>query len=264
MEGHVQAPPRSKSLRASPAVVVLVLGMAIVLIVVALRLAPTSSATVGAVTPAPLGDRKYLVFMADGILPSPAALLGDGDAFQRDVMKRTPAQVAADKGEAITFFRQRFGVDFSAGDSIDGVTLTPFAVPSAINYRAYTISGESVPAVGWQVHDGGWVGIVGPGGATLHGAWGGTDGRWVPEGTSVPFGNYVVDVEGPKNAHRDPIVLHYQGFIPVLPMVGSTPMFDCELTSPAFGHGQALGVYDLRTRVDGTVHMMVRNVLTFA
>lgn len=216
-----------------------------------------------AVTPAPVGHKKYLVFMADGTLPSVEALFGNGEAFQRDVMKRTPAEIAANKREAIDFIRDRFGLDFSSGDSVEGVTLLAFALPTAVNYRAYTISGESVPATGWEVRDGGWAAIVGPGGATLHGGWGGTAGKWVPEGTALPFGEYSIAAEAPDGSPRDPIVFRYQGFSPVAPMVGSTPMFNCELISREFGRGQALGVYDVRPRVNGTVHMMARNVLTF-
>ena len=218
---------------------------------------------VGAVTPVPIGHKKYMVFMADGHLDSLAAMAGDGESFHRDVMRRTPAEIDANKREAADFFRQRFGLDFSAGDVTDGVMLLPFAMPPKINYRAYTISGESVPATGWEVRDGGWAALVGPGGATLYGGWGGTAGTWVPEGTAMPFGEYSIDVEAPDGTRRDPIVLRYQGFTPVAPMVGSTPMFNCELTSAEFGRGQALGVFDVRVRGDGTVHMLVRNVLTF-
>ena len=218
---------------------------------------------VGAVTPAPIGLKKYMVFMADGVVDSLAGLAGDGESFHRNVMGRTPAEIDDNKREAADFFRQRFGLDFSTGDVAGGVKLLPFAIPSKINLRAYTISGESIPATGWEVRDGGWAAMVGPGGATLYGAWGGVAGTWVPEGTSMPFGEYSIDVEALDGSHGDPIVLRYQGFTPVAPMVGSTPMFNCELNSAEFGRGQALGVFDVRVRGDGTVHMLVRNVLTF-
>ena len=142
---------------------------------------------VEAVTPVPIGLKKYMVFMADGTVDSLAGLAGDGEAFHREVMGRTPAEVDANKREAADFFRQRFGVDFSTGDIAVGVMLLPFALPSKINLRAYTISGESIPATGWEVRDGGWAALVGPGGATLYGACGaGSPGRGCPRAPRCP------------------------------------------------------------------------------
>lgn len=139
---------------------------------------------VGTVTPAPIGLKKYMVFMADGVVES--GLAGDGESFHRDVMGRTPAEIDANRRDAADFFRQRFGLDFSTGDVAGGVMLLPFAMPSKINLRAYTISGESLPATGWEVRNGDWAALVGPGGVTLYGAWGVSQGRGCPRPTRCP------------------------------------------------------------------------------
>ena len=60
---------------------------------------------------------------------------------------------------------------------MEGATLRPFANADRMNYRAYTVSGEAVPAMGWRVRDGGFMDVVGPDGATIRGDWGGPDGR---------------------------------------------------------------------------------------
>jgi hypothetical protein len=216
------------------------------------------------VTPAPLGKTKYIVFMADGILPVSQAVEPLSDAFLRDVMKETPEETAAYKARAIAFFEERFGLDFSSGDSAQGVTLVHIIASPKLNYRAYTVSGESVPATGWKVRDTAWYAVVGAGGTTLRGTWGGSVGKVVPEGASIPFGDYRIEVEAPDGSPGKPIDMHFQGNAPIPPLApGTNPVFSCELFSPEFGHGEAFGVTDIRPRPDGQVHFRVRNVLTF-
>ena len=214
-------------------------------------------------TPAPLGKAKYIVYLADGVLDPAEAVQPRGDYFQREIMKRTPEQIAQNKAEAVAFFRERFGLDFSSGDSIPGATLIASLYSPKMNYRAYTVSGESVPSTGWEVHDGGWLVMVGAGGTTLHGTWGGPEGKAVPEATTIPFGDYHIAVEGSDGSPRDPIVFHYQAIAPVPLRSGANPLFACELYSPEFGNGEAFAVIDMRPRPDGQVHMRIRNVLTF-
>ena len=254
-------PPRAPGRWGRWLAVLVVLAVAATAVVVVEVRRSEDSSTPTASTPTPIGHRKYLVFMIDTVVKN--LTFDPGDDFQRVVMGRTPAEIAHNRAAAVEHLKRRFGVDFSTGDNVDGVTFLGWAAPPATNYRAYTISGESVPAEGWQVHDGGWMGIVGPGGATLHGDWGGSEGRWVPEGTYLPFGDYRIDGEVPDGSLR-PMFLSYRAVQPVPPpMLGTMPSFSCELTSAEFGAGQALGAYDLRQRPDGQFHVVTRNVLTF-
>ena len=244
-----------------PAVLAVLALLAATVVVVEARRS-TESTVAPSTTPTPVGHRKYMVFMIDTVVSS--LNIAPGDAFQRDVMGRTPGQIAENRAEAVGHFEKRFGLDFSGGDAADGAVFIGWAAPPSMNYRAYTMSGESVPATGWQVHDGGWMAAVGPGGATLRGDWGGTAGRWVPEGTFIPIGDYRIDVEAPDGSERPPIFLSYRAFTPVPPLVpGTMPAFSCELASPEFGAGTALGAVDLRQRPDGQLHITTRNVLTF-
>jgi len=244
-----------------PAVLAVLALLAATVVVVEARRS-TESTVAPSTAPTPVGYRKYMVFMIDTIVSS--LNVAPGDAFQRDVMGRTTGQIAENRAEAVGHFEKRFGLDFSGGDAVDGAVFIGWAAPRSMNYRAYTMSGESVPATGWQVHDGGWMAAVGPGGVTLHGDWGGTTGRWVPEGTFIPFGDYRIDVEAPDGSERPPIFLSYRALTPVPPLVpGTMPAFSCELTSPEFGRGTALGAVDLRQRPDGQLHITTRNVLTF-
>jgi len=129
----------------------------------------------------------------------------------------------------------------------------------------YTISDESVASTGWQVHDGGWMAVVtAPEGITLHGDWGGSRGQQVTAGSFIPVGDYRIDAESADGSLSAPIYLSYQALVPVPPMTpGTMPMFSCEIWSPDFGRGTAMGVVDVRKRADGQFHVLVRNVLTF-
>lgn len=104
-----------------------------------------------------------------------------------------------------------------------------------------------------------------PGGTTLHGDWGGSAGRWVPEGSAIAFGDYSIKVETLDGPDRPPIVMSYKAVEPVLQALNgaTTPLVNCEFFSPEFGQGQGYGVSVMRMRADGKVHQLVRNVLTF-
>jgi hypothetical protein len=214
--------------------------------------------------PAPLGKAKYLVYLADATLSLSEIVEFRGDLMEREVMKKTPEEIAEFKSQAVSFFRDHYGLDFSAGDSSGSTTLMHVISSPKLNYRAYTVSGERVPASGWEVRDHVWLVAVGPGGTTLHGTWGGSAGRTVPEGTALAFGEYSIAVEKPDGSPGKPIDIHFETIAPVPPMaIGTNPAFACDLTSPDFGRGEAFGAIDIRPRPDGKVHYRVRNVLTF-
>lgn len=115
-------------------------------------------------TPPPLDFDRYLVFMANGVF-SPEEMMRDGATFQHGVMGRSPEEVAANKAEAVAFFAERFGVDFSTSDHVQGINLFGFELTPDANYRAYTISGETLPSDGWVVRDGDGPGWSGPRGS---------------------------------------------------------------------------------------------------
>src|SRR5262249_8548171 len=129
--------------------------------------------------PPPSPFSKYLVYTAAGVFHDsiPPA---EGDLamwFHKTIMGRSDSEIAAEKLRAEQYFLANFGI--ALGTSV------AFGLDPRNEYRAYFISGENVPTAGWVVRDGGFRFTVGSGGMTFHGTWGGSAGKFVPEGTVV-------------------------------------------------------------------------------
>ena len=226
--------------------------------------------TVGAQSapPAPEGFDKSLVYMMNGVYdPKDTSNVPDGDTFLREIMGYIDEEVASELDRAEAFFRDRFGLDFAEAEAVDGMKTVEgamldtrgFMVDPRREYRAYIISGESVPAEGWVVRDGGWMASIQEDGATLRGEWGGEDGTEVPGGSFLVFGDYNIDTGG------EPIVIHYESGSPILPMgVDGIMAFSCDLFHEEWGEGRANGTVLAPEELgDGTVKESTRNVLTF-
>lgn len=238
---------------------------AIGIVALTLSVSGLALAAGGRGAPTPDGFDKYLVYMAAGQYDpaDPTYDAPDGMVFQREIMGRSDAEIAQNRQEAIDFFSERFGID---ADSDAGVMFGPFMFDPRNEYRAYTISGESVPSAGWVIRDGGWaMSVTDPAGLTLGGEF---TGQHVPQGTMMVFGDYNIARLGPGNsggnaAHAEPLIIHYQSGEPIIPTASGAIMFRCELISDEFGHGLAQGISAPQTLPDGTIQANVRNVLTF-
>lgn len=227
---------------------------------------PASDAQSALTTPE--GFDKMLVYMMNGVYdPNDTSNLPDGDTFLREIMGYTDEEVANELGRAEAFFRDRFGLDFTEAEVVDGMKTVDgamldtrgFMVDPRREYRAYVVSGESVPAAGWVVRDGGWMASIQEEGATLTGEWGGEEGTEVPGGSFLVFGEYNIETGG------EPIIIHYESGSPILPMgVDGIMAFSCDLSHDGWGEGQANGtVLAPEDLGDGTVKESTRNVLTF-
>src|SRR5918994_2158959 len=121
------------------------------LVSVALALATIAAAHSSWPPPAPFG--KYLVYTAANVYdPSVPPAEGDlADWFHRDIMGRDDDAIAAERAAADAYFEATFGELYSPG------SLEAFGLDPRNEYRAYFISGESVPPEGWVVRDGGFI-----------------------------------------------------------------------------------------------------------
>src|SRR5918994_1678693 len=139
----------------------------------------------GCATPTPEGFRKLLVYIAEG--PASAGSITDPDAvlaFQRTVMGRDEAAVAAYVEEAKRFYLRRFGLDFAGADAptpvgpwqIDGASMRGSVFHPDHGYTAYVVSEEWLGEEGWTVRDASF-GVSITEDRTLHGTWGGAAGK---------------------------------------------------------------------------------------
>lgn len=212
---------------------------AIVLIAMALPVAAGSPAVHA---PAPFG--KYLVYTAAGVYDASAPPAeGDlADWFHRDIMGRDDDEIAAERAEADAYFTATFGALYTPG------SLVAFGFDPRNEYRAYFISGESVPPEGWVVRDGGFIADLSDGGF-------------------VVFGDYNIKAtKSGKGGTPDPILIHYESVDPIYPQADGSLMFRCRLSSESFddfGGGLAQGMSAPQTLSDGRTVANIRNILTF-
>ena len=226
------------------------------------------SAAPGQASPTPAGFTKYLVYMGESTVPpDEPGLFMDAEnvrVFQEEIMQRSPEEVAAERDRAKEFFHQRFGLDFRATTpdaygvaTIDGATFVAFVQNPDANYRAYTISGDAVPAKGWLVRDGGWI-VALTKDMVLGGDYGGAGGKFAPAGAILVFGDYNIKVERARNQappHSDEtIVIHYESGFPITMDADGVMTFQCALHHPEWGLGRARGVVEGKT---------IRNILSF-
>ncbi|HEY3078727.1 MAG TPA: hypothetical protein VGM69_02355 [Chloroflexota bacterium] len=257
--------------RVWPGVVAAVAGVVILAAAIALTPVTAVGASPGDVHPVPAGFDRYLVYMANGVFdPATTPDLLPGDIFQKEVMRRSPKQIAQQEALARRFFEQRFGLNLTDGT----VSFGSFTFNPANNYRAYTIAGEAVPSEGWVVRDGGFMAtVVAEGGVALGGQFAGVH---VPNGASVVFGDYNILVGEPdgraKPGRQREIVLHYRSGDPLITDQFGVLAFRCGLVNAetdlgvteSSWAGMAQGLVRPRQQLpDGTVKVSIRNVLTF-
>lgn len=226
----------------------------------ALLLTPALAAgpVVGPPSPTPEPFDGYVVAMANGI-HNPAEFFVVGDAFLRDVMSFSSAEIADLAAEADAFFQQRFG----AGNGDPGWVFFPFYFGENIDYRVHTFGGRRVPPEGWPMRDGGFALVaVDPAGVTLGGDFAGLT---VPAGTVLAFGFYKIQIPapGPGAPAPEPIVFHYRSADPMLTTSVGTAVLGCEIFSDELGSGTAQGIASQILLPDGTAQANFRNVMTF-
>lgn len=219
-----------------------------------------------AASPTPDGFVKYMVFMMNGVFDPSIPSEDTAEFYQKNVRGRNDLEIAEHRAEAAEYLLQQFGLDFRFADVHGGVSFFGFMDARRNNYRAYTISGERVPSSGFLVDGGGWMfSVTDPNGVRLHGRYGGTEGLWVPAGTSGVFGEYVIHLTaGESDRTRKPIVMRFQSQRPIIARPDGVVSFQCALWHPVWGEGVAEGVsVPPKVFADGRIQVAVRNVVTF-
>lgn len=212
----------------------------------------------------PDGFDQYLTYMAQPrTVADPTVVNYDTfKQFQADVYGRDAQAVAEFRDEAIDFYYERFGLDFSGADiqpdgtqQIPGATLIPSFVAPETEYRAYTIGGLRAPSEGYVVRDSSFNVMLDPG-VTLHGEYGGASGKDAEQGGLLAFGDYNILIPGPGNSgNDDEIQIRFTSTGPIVPNADGVMSFVCDLEHDTWGSGQARGT----VTPDGEI----RNVLAF-
>jgi hypothetical protein len=206
-----------------------------------------------AVTPTPQGFDKYIVYMAAGRYNADVAPV-EGDLsmwYHKDVMGRSDEEIAEVHAEADAYFEKQFGPNLPSA--------MPFAFDPRDEYRVYVSSGEEVPSEGWVIRDGGFM-VMLMEDTVLYGEYGGEQGKFVPAGSMLVYGDYNID-RTPSG--KDPMIIHYHSAAPIM-MHPYEPGFkiDCTIISEEFGIGRAQG-FSSPLIVDGMTQVNIRTVLTF-
>jgi hypothetical protein len=221
----------------------------------------------GGANPPGRGYEHSIVFFADGVfdLNEPSSdprfppvpgfpTFVDSTWWQKELMKQSDARIAAERAEAVAFFRERFGVDVEDPALAGRIAFRHLMVDPRTGYRVHTMSGHTVPPEGYEVLDGSWITFVtDPNGLVLGGRFAGLK---VPPGGMIALGTYYI-------AAPEPFAIRLKSDSPIMPNgVGLTP-FVCHLEHPVHGPGIAEGVSMPVPRQDGLYQANIRNVLTF-
>lgn len=210
--------------------------------------------------------------IADNILPEsePFFFTTAMDFFQ-DTMKFSNREIEQVTNNAITFFKETYGVDFSkapAGKNgsrylkeLD-VTLFDFQLNPAIGYsltfNEWTVNGAR-QSYCTDTRGGGFLVMFGSD-TVLHGMYGGIEGRPIRANERIIYGFYNIPL-----CPQSPLVIQYQSASPIrIDAVDGFAIINLDLFNRELGHGLAQGVFRVTHLGDRKgVHYVIRNLITF-
>jgi hypothetical protein len=208
------------------------------------------------------GFNRIVVFMAAGAYNTPTGTPEElSDWFHMTIMGRNEAELEMEKNRAANYFTIQFG----EGPDGDWDPM-PFGVEPKAEYRAYSITGFEIPPEGWVVRDGGFMSVipdVADGGMMLHGVYGGVEGKFVPAGSFIVFGQYNIAITSKDTADITPMIIHYESTHPIIPdPINEGMAFLCKTIAP-WGEGTAQGIaYDFVNAV-GWTQANIRNIHSY-
>lgn len=232
---------------------------------------------------APLGFDQSILYYGTGVMdfskdsPRPGitgcrdGMFCTGLYFQKAIMRRSDAEIAALEQEAKQFFYNRFGIAVDDWVRAGLIRFRPWTLHPDFDYRAYMYRGKfephtDVPLQGWVVRDGGWIAeVIAPEGVTLDKEF---KGLRLPKGASVLRGNYNILA---TDAHGRPlreIVINYRSLLPIIPREDGSFLFRCELDADDikgvnFKEGLVFGHIANYKMPDGRIKGNGRNAITF-
>lgn len=219
--------------------------------------------------PTPDGLIKQITMIADGTLADPNSVLLDPMPIWVDDFGWSAEYIEEYRSDALEFFEGKFGIDGEALMAEGRAVFIPFYFNPDIEYRAISVSGDSVGSEGWQLIDTGWtLMITDPNGLTLPPEAGVFAGVHMTPGAFLLYGDYhlrptSIQRHCPRRYQPEPITIHYESGCPIIPGMMGIVTFVCDLSHPEWGPGIAAGVSIPHPTEDGGLRFDNRNVITF-
>ena len=190
--------------------------------------------------------------------------------FFIDVLKFRPQAIGHFFEDAVHFFNVAFGLDFSTpppdGSHIrhfENAILTPFYLSDDLN--PYVTSNNwirtgSTRSSCHKFHEGG-VRVIFSGEQTLHGSYGGAEGKPADRSNKIGYGFYVIDA-----CEQSPVIIQFQYSAPVrFEPVDGIGVLNFDLYNRVLGYGKAQGIGSLLPDPyqPGNYRFILRNTMTF-
>ena len=172
--------------------------------------------------------------------------------------------------DAINFFNDTFGLDFSNSPPneanqryIQNAIMYPVVLHENINYIATAnswIRNGNTRSRCYRIYDGG-IAVTLLNYTTLHGSYGGDEGKPAGPADPLAYGFYSIDACG-----QSPVLIHYRCPTPIRPEpIDLTYVANCYVFNRALGRGRTQAISNVRPDQDnpGKYHMDFKNIITF-
>ena len=198
------------------------------------------------------------------------AILDSEMIFFKETLKFRDEEIQHTTNDAFQYFNDSFGLDFSlsAPDNqnlreLGDAVMFPFVVPDEAGYQVVAnswIRTGSTRSTCHRFHKGGFVAFF-KDDMTLHGTYGGTEGKPIGIGGAIAYGFYYIE-----SCEQSPVLIQYQSRTPYrVEPVDGIGIINWDLYSRVLGYGRAQGVVNITPDPDepGRFHYSVRNGFTF-
>ena len=172
--------------------------------------------------------------------------------------------------DAIQFFNNTFGLDFSNSPPneknerfLQNAKMNPFMISPDIDYivtDSHWIRTGNTRSSCYLIHDGGFQ-VTFSGENTLHGSYGGAEGKPVGAANLVAYGFYHIDV-----CKQSPVIIQFQSSTPIRPEpIDGIAVFTSDLYNRVLGYGKVHGIFQAfpDPNQDGNIRTVFRAVFTF-
>ena len=208
----------------------------------------------------------------DQIIDAPIGTIDDPDlTFFKRYMKFRDEDIQHATDDAIQFFNESYGLDFSNSDPneqnerfVANAKMNPYIIPpDTINFVVTSnlwIRSGSTRSQCYLIRDGGFQ-VTFSGDQTLRGSYGGTEGKPAGPADLIFYGFYNIDV-----CPQSPVIIQYQSISPFRAVaVDGHYVLNSDLYSTVLGHGKAIGIetsYQI-SEDPSRYHIIIRVVFSF-